>query len=133
MNDADSYLSDYVFKLKKELYGLKQALRAWYKRLTMFLLGKGYERRRADKILFISHLKSRLIIAQKYVDDIVFRSSPEIKFREFVNLIQNEFEVSAVGKLNYFLHLQVMQIDVGIFISQAKYAKNLVKKFGLEL
>ena len=47
--------------------------------------------------------------------------------------MKNEFEMSMVGELNYFLGLQVEQSNDGIFISQSKYAKNLVKKFGLDL
>ena len=50
----------------------------------------------------------------------------------FVNQMKNEFEMSMVGELTYFLGLQVKQMNEGIFISQSKYAKNLEKKFGLE-
>ena len=46
--------------------------------------------------------------------------------------MSSEFEMSLVGELTYFLGLQVKQIGNGTFISQTKYAKNLVKKFGLE-
>ena len=46
--------------------------------------------------------------------------------------MKNEFEMSMVGELNYFLGLQVKQYNDGIFISQSKYAKNLVKKFGMD-
>ena len=46
--------------------------------------------------------------------------------------MQAEFEISMTGKLNQFLGLQIHQQESGIFISQSKYAKNLVKKFGLE-
>ena len=46
--------------------------------------------------------------------------------------MKNEFEMSMVGELNYFLGLQVKQSNEGIFISQSKYARNLVKKFGLD-
>ena len=42
------------------------------------------------------------------------------------------FEMSMVGELTYFLGLQVKQTDLGIYINQAKYAKNLVKRFGLD-
>ena len=41
------------------------------------------------------------------------------------------FEMSMVGKLTYFLELQVKQTDSEIYINQAKYAKNLVKRFRL--
>ncbi|CAM8990526.1 unnamed protein product [Rhodiola kirilowii] len=46
--------------------------------------------------------------------------------------MQKEFKMSMVGEMNYFLGLQVKQKDDGIFISQSKYAKNLIKKFDLE-
>ncbi|XP_038896459.1 uncharacterized mitochondrial protein AtMg00810-like [Benincasa hispida] len=49
----------------------------------------------------------------------------------FVKLMQDEFEISMVGELSYFLGFQIKQLKEGIFISQSKYAKNLVKKFGL--
>ncbi|KAL2517285.1 Integrase catalytic domain-containing protein [Abeliophyllum distichum] len=129
---VDPYSPDHVFRLKKVLYGLKQAPLAWYERLTMFLLEQGYKRGGADKILFIKHFKNGLIVAQIYVDDIVFGSSLETKSKEFATLMQNEFEMSMVDELNLFIGLQIKQVGSGIFISQAKYAKNLVKKFGLE-
>ena len=46
--------------------------------------------------------------------------------------MQAEFEMSMIGELTHFLRLQIRQQDSGIFLSQSKYAKNLVKKFGLE-
>ena len=73
-----------------------------------------------------------MIIAQIYVDDIVFGSTSMSMLDIFVNQMKNEFEISMVGELTYFLGLQVKQMNEGIFISQSKYAKNLVKKFGLE-
>jgi len=56
----------------KALYGLKQAPRAWYERLTEFLINQGYRKRGTDKTLFVKEVKRRLMIAQIYVDDIVF-------------------------------------------------------------
>ena len=46
--------------------------------------------------------------------------------------MQAEFKMSMIGKLSHFLGFQIRQQESGIFISQSKYAKNLVKKFGLE-
>ena len=46
--------------------------------------------------------------------------------------MQAEFEMSMIGELTHFLGLQIHQQDSGIFLSQSKYTKNLVKKFGLE-
>ena len=73
-----------------------------------------------------------LIVAQAYVDDIVFGSSIDSFAQEFSKKMKKEIEMSMVGELNYFLGLQVKQRKDEIFISQEKYAKNLVKKFDLD-
>ena len=66
------------------------------------------------------------------MDDIVFGSTINHIAYEFSEEMKREFEMSMVGELNYFLGLQVKQRKDGIFISQEKYAKNIVKRFGLD-
>ena len=73
-----------------------------------------------------------MIVAQVYVDDIIFRSTKDELAHSFSKLMQAEFEMSMIGVLTHFLGLQIHQLDSGIFLSQSKYAKNLVTKFGLE-
>ena len=73
-----------------------------------------------------------MIVAQVYVDDIIFGSTKDELAHGFSKLIQAEFEMSMIGELTHFLGLQIRQQDSGIFLSQSKYAKNLVKKFGIE-
>ena len=68
----DPSFPDHVYKLKKALYGLKQAPKAWYERLTKLLINQGYKKGGTDKTLFVKEVKGRLMIAQIYVDDIVF-------------------------------------------------------------
>ena len=58
--------------MKKALYGLKQAPRAWYEKLTTYLLEKKFERRGVDRTLFINRSNDELLVAQIYVDDIIF-------------------------------------------------------------
>ncbi|KAK0570992.1 hypothetical protein LWI29_009545 [Acer saccharum] len=129
---VDAHHPNHVYRLKKALYGLKQAPRAWYERLTQFLVDNNYTRGSVDNTLFIKKDNDELFIAQIYVDDIVFGSTNNTKVQQFVDVMSYEFEMSLVGELSYFLGLQIRQLDDGIFITQAKYAKNLVKKFGLE-
>jgi hypothetical protein len=129
---VDPNLPDHVYRLKKALYGLKQAPRAWYERLTKFLLQQGYRKGETDKTLFVRQEKGKLMIAQIYVDDIVFGGMTDALVKQFVHQMQSEFEMSLVGELTYFLGLQVKQMEDTIFISQSKYAKNIVKKFGME-
>ena len=123
---------DHVYRLDKALYGLKQAPRAWYERLSTYLLEHGYSRGSVDKTMFIKITSQDMFIAQIYVDDIVFGSTSEHLVQEFSEIMSKEFEMSHYGKLTYFLGLQVEQRDDGMFISQSKYAKELVKKFGME-
>lgn len=66
------------------------------------------------------------------MDDIVFGGMSDHMVQQFVQQMKSEFEMSLVGELNYFLGLQVKQMEESMFISQSKYAKELVKKFGLE-
>ena len=75
---------------------------------------------------------NKLIVAQVYVDDIVFGSTKDELAHSFSKLMQAEFEISMIGELTHFLRLQICQQDSDIFLFQSKYAKNLVKKFGLE-
>ncbi|KAK2388640.1 putative mitochondrial protein [Trifolium repens] len=123
---------NYVYKLKKALYGLKQAPRAWYERLTQFLEEQGYRKGGSDKTLFVKQEKGKFIIAQIYVDDIVFGGMSNAMVQHFVQQMQSEFEMSLVGELTYFLGLQIKQMDDTIFISQSKYARNIIKKFGMD-
>ena len=67
-----------------------------------------------------------------YVDDIVFGSTCSQHAHHFEEDMKSKFEMSMVGELTFFLGLQVRQLEGGMFISQSKYAKDLVKKFGLD-
>ena len=75
----DQHLPNHVFKLNKALYGSKQAPRSWYERLPKFLVERGYKRGEVDKTLSIKQIESGIIIAQIYVDDIVFSSTFDSK------------------------------------------------------
>ena len=109
-----------------------QAPRAWYYWLTQSLVSHGFTRGQADQILFIKKENGELIVAQVYVDDIIFGSTKDELAHDFSKLMQDEFEMSMIGQLSHFLGLQIRQQESSIFISQSKYAQNLVKKFGLE-
>ena len=68
----DPHFLDHVLRLKKALYGLKQPPRAWYDRLTHYLLDRGFKRGYANRTLFVKNDEDYLLMAQVYVDDIVF-------------------------------------------------------------
>ncbi|GJR94899.1 retrovirus-related pol polyprotein from transposon TNT 1-94 [Tanacetum coccineum] len=123
---------DHVYKLKKALYGLKQAPKAWYDRLKAFLIKHEYKIGMVDNTLFTKKKSSNLIIVQIYVDDIIFGSTCQDMCDEFSKIMHDEFEMSMMGELNFFLGLQIKQMEDGIFFNQSKYIKEMLKKFGLE-
>ncbi|GJX04733.1 retrovirus-related pol polyprotein from transposon TNT 1-94 [Tanacetum coccineum] len=123
---------DHVYKLKKALYGLKQAPIAWYDRLKAFLIKDEYKMRMVDKTLFTKKKSSNLIIVQIYVDDIIFGSTFQYMCDEFAKIMHDEFEMSMMGELNFFLGLQIKQMEDDIFFNQYKYIKEILKKFSLE-
>ena len=68
----DPKFPNYVYRLKNALYGLKQAPRVWYERLTTYLLEKKFEIRGVERILFINRSNDELLVAQIYINDIIF-------------------------------------------------------------
>ncbi|GJR41945.1 copia protein [Tanacetum coccineum] len=85
-----------------------------------------------DNTLFTKKTKSHLIIVQIYVDDIIFGSTCQNLCDDFGKIMHDEFEMSMMGVLNFFLGLQIKQMEDEIFFNQSKYIKEMLKKFGLE-
>ncbi|GJZ55039.1 putative ribonuclease H-like domain-containing protein [Tanacetum coccineum] len=116
-------------EVEKALYGLHQAPRAWYETLSTYLLENGYRRGTIDKTLFIKKDRGDILLVQVYVDDIIFGSTKNSLCVEFEQMMHKKFQMSSIGELTFFLGLQVMQKDDGIFISQDKYVADILKKF----
>ena len=72
-----------------------------------------------------------MLIVQIYVDDIIFGATNENMCKKFAKCMQGEFKMSMMGELNFFLGLQIKQSSEGTFINQAKYTKELLKRFGM--
>ncbi|GJY72597.1 retrovirus-related pol polyprotein from transposon TNT 1-94 [Tanacetum coccineum] len=128
----DPEFPDHVYRLKKDLYGLKQAPRAWYDKLSSFLIEHGFTKGIIDPTLFTRRHGGDILLVQVYVDDIIFGSTNPDFSKRFANLMKNNFEMSMMGELKFFLGLQVHQSPRGIFISQSQYAIELLKKHGLD-
>ena len=122
---------NHVYRLKKALYGLKQAPRAWYDKLSAFLLANHFTIGTVDPTLFIQTHGEDILIVQIYVDDIIFGSTNKKYSNTFSKLMKQNFEMSMMGELKFFLGLQVHQSPRGIFLSQSKYAQEILKKHGM--
>nr|GEX78445.1 retrovirus-related Pol polyprotein from transposon TNT 1-94 [Tanacetum cinerariifolium] len=130
---VDPYHPDKVYRLKKALYGLKQAPRAWYDELFKFLLSKGITKGSIDLTLFITKHRGDILLVQIYVDDIIFGSTNPNLSKQFEKLMHIKFEMSMMGELKFFLGIQIHQSPRRIFINQAMYAQEILKKHGMTI
>nr|GEU94114.1 hypothetical protein [Tanacetum cinerariifolium] len=121
-----------VYKLKKSLYGLKQASRAWYDMLSSFLISQDFSKGLVDPTLFIRRNGNDLLLVQIYVDDIIFDASILELCDIFDKIMCSKFKMSMMGKNSFFLGPQISQSPGGIFINQSKYALESLKKYGFE-
>jgi hypothetical protein len=86
---------------------------------------------KVDTTIFTKKIGKYLFMLQIYVDDIIFGSTNQDYCEEFGKMMANEIEMSVIGKLSYFLGPQIKQSKNGTFVSQEKYIKDILKKFGM--
>ena len=87
---------------------------------------------KVDTTLFTKKIGKELFVFQIYVDDIIFGSTNQYFCEEFRKMMASEFEMSMIGELSYFLGLQIKQMKNCTFVSQGKYIKDILKKFGMD-
>ncbi|GJS24227.1 retrovirus-related pol polyprotein from transposon TNT 1-94 [Tanacetum coccineum] len=96
---------NHVYRLKKAMYGLKQALRAWYGKLSSFLIEHHFIKGIVDPILFTKRHGDDILLVQIYVDDIIFESTNLVFSNRFAKLMKDNFEMSMIGEMKFFLGL----------------------------
>lgn len=122
-----------VYKLKKALYGLKQAPRAWNARIDKYFVENGFEKCPYEHALYMKVDANRnFLLVCLYVDDLIFTGNAPTMFKEFKKSMIREFEMTDIGLMSHFLGIEVEQRENGIFISQSGYAKEVLKRFGIE-
>eukprot|EP00253_Pinus_taeda_P004684 PITA_04684 len=120
----------HVCRLKKALYGLQQAPRAWYERIDKYLMKLGFSRSEAGPNLYFKVEMDWLLILVLYVDDLFLTGADPLIYqckREFAS----EFEMKDLGLMHYFLGLEVWQKPGEIFLSQGKYIVKLLERCGM--
>ncbi|GJS74547.1 retrovirus-related pol polyprotein from transposon TNT 1-94 [Tanacetum coccineum] len=123
---------NHVYCLKKAMYGLKQAPRAWYDKLSIFLIEHHFIKGIVDPTLFTRRHRDDILLVQIYVDDIIFGSTKLVYAKRFEKLMKDNFEMSMIGEMKFFLGLQVHQSPRGIFICQSQYTMDLLTKHRME-
>ena len=99
----------------------------------IFLLENSFRRGKVDNALFLKSKGEHLLIIQIYVNDIIFSATHNDLCDEFSKMIRSEFEMSMMGKLNFFLGLRIKQTSNSTMIHQLKYVKELIKRSATEL
>ncbi|KAB2598442.1 hypothetical protein D8674_001362 [Pyrus ussuriensis x Pyrus communis] len=130
---VDATCPNHVCKLVKSLYGLKQAPRAWNSKFTSFLPALGFQSSLSDSSLFVKVDGGDIILLLLYVDDIILTGSNSLKLQSVIDALADVFDLKDMGRLTYFLGLHIQYRDDGsLFISQTKYAKDVLHKAGME-
>lgn len=114
------------WRLKWALYGLRQAPKAWFDWFSTYILSLGFFCSSVDSSLFICHNSLGTLILLLYVDDIILTGSNPTFLDNFIQKLEAEFALKDLGFLHYFLGVEVRQFPRCIFLSQTKYASDLL-------
>jgi hypothetical protein len=119
-----------VCKLMKSLYGLKQASRKWYEKLTSILIQQHFIQATSDHSLFIKQTASSFTLLLVYVDDIILAGDSLPEFDHIKSILHASFKIKNLGQFKYFLGLEVAHSQHGISLCQRKYYLDLLSDLG---
>jgi len=121
-----------VCKLQRCLYGLKQAGRQWYEKLSTFLILQNYTLSSADHSLFLKRHDTNITIILVYVDAIVLTGNDCAEILNITNMLDQTFKIKNLGDLTYFLGLEVARNNSEIHLSQRKYTIDLLHEMDMQ-
>jgi Reverse transcriptase (RNA-dependent DNA polymerase) len=122
-------VSNIVCRLKKSIYGLKQSPRAWYDKLSQFLLSCNFKVSNANNSLFTKISNNNIIVVLVYVDGIIITGNSQ-QINSVKQELKENFDIKDFGKLKYFLGIEIAHSSKGLFMCQRKYILNLLKETG---
>ncbi|CAM8883002.1 unnamed protein product [Rhodiola kirilowii] len=117
-----------VCYLHKSLYGLKQSPRAWFSTFTAAVEKFGMEKSKSDHSVFYKQSGNGIILLVVYVDDIVITGNNSEGIDSLKGFLQTQFNTKDLGRLRYFLGVEVSRSKKGIFLSQRKYVLDLLSE-----
>ena len=118
-----------VCKLQKSLYGLKQASRQWYAKLSDTLRTLGFQHSRNDYSLFYKLKDNTIVLLAVYVDDIVITGNDPEEINKLKVFLDDTFKIKGLGELHYFLGMEIIKAPTGLIMTQRKFAMDLIKEF----
>ncbi|XP_044485332.1 uncharacterized mitochondrial protein AtMg00810-like [Mangifera indica] len=120
-----------VCRLRKSLYGLKQASRQWNTKITEALITLGFKQSKHDYALFTKGQGKSFICLVVYVDDILITGNDTIAIEQLKSHLHKSFRIKDLGSPKYFLGIEIARSADGIVLSQRKYALELIADTGL--
>ncbi|GJZ62018.1 ribonuclease H-like domain-containing protein [Tanacetum coccineum] len=112
----------------RSLYGLKQAPPAWFQHFAGYATRARFDHSRCDSSLFIFRKRSQVAYLLLHVDDIILTASSTTLLQHLIVSLHREFDMTDLGALNYFLGISVVRHSTGLFLSQRKYALQLLAR-----
>ncbi|GJT04421.1 putative RNA-directed DNA polymerase [Tanacetum coccineum] len=128
---TDSFGEREVCLLKKSLYGLKQSPRAWFGRFTLAMKHYGFKQSNSDHTLFLKQRGNLITCLIIYVDDMIITGNDKEEITKLKKNLFTEFEMKDLGRLKYFLGIEVLRSKQGIFMYQKKYVLDLLAEIGM--
>ncbi|KAM1401398.1 hypothetical protein ACFX1X_028606 [Malus domestica] len=124
----DGIKGNMVCKLHKAIYGLKQSPRAWYAKLSSVLEKAGFLRSNADSSLFVKTGTSGKLVVLIYVDDLIITGDNVAEIEALKVSLCQTVAIKDLGKLKYFLGIEMATSSKGLFLHQRKYVLDLLQE-----
>lgn len=124
-------VSNKVCRLRKSLYGLRQAPRCWFAKLSEALKKFGFTQCLSDYSLFTLEATDHRISVLIYIDDLIITGSSTAATENFKAYLSSCFHMKVLGPLKYFLGIEVARNSIGMYLCQRKYALDIITETGL--
>ncbi len=120
-----------VCRLKKNLYDLKQAPRAWLDNIGQYIVTSGFQTSNADYSLYVKKIDHGIVVIVIYVDDLIIIGDSDANIFDLKKFLKQKFEMKDLEKLRYILGIEVIQSPKGIWLLQRQYALNKLSEYGM--
>lgn len=120
-----------AYKLHKALYGLKQAHRVWNNKLNGILLELGFAKCSKEPSVYRKTVNASILVVSVYVDDLFITGANSTIIDNFKTEMASKFDMSDLGKLSYYLGIEVCQEVGQITLNQKRYALRILEESGM--
>ena len=121
----------HVCLLRRVVYGLKHAPRAWFECFRTAVLSGGFMESHQDPSLFVRNTSHGRVLLLLYVDDMIITGDDAAGIQFVKNHLQKQFQMKDLGPLRYFLGLEISQGPQGVLLSQQKYLSDILDRADL--